>query len=50
MKSDMAKMFENSQEKIMLNYFDVASWVDAKVVDIPFSEAIKQNTKIENQR
>lgn len=50
MKSDMAKLFENSQEKIMLNYFDVASWVDAKVVDIPFSEAIKQNTKIENQR
>jgi len=43
MKSELTEAFKDDKERVVLDYFDFDSWVDAKLKGIPFTEAIKQN-------
>ena len=41
LKEDFEKLLEIPSEKVMLQYFDIISWVDSKILDQPFSEVLK---------
>jgi len=41
LKEDFEKLSEIPSEKVMLQYFDIISWVDSKILDQPFSEILK---------
>ncbi len=42
MKSEFEELFENPNERVLLDYFDVLSWLDSKIQNISFSEAVKK--------
>ncbi len=41
LKEDFEKLSQIPSEKVMLQYFDIISWVDSKILDQPFSEVLK---------
>lgn len=45
MKNDFDKLFTNSQEKVLLDYFDINAWVDSKIKGQKFAEVLQQNSK-----
>lgn len=42
-KQDLVKLFKNPKEQVVLEYFDIQSWVDSKVEAIAFSMAVQKN-------
>ena len=40
MKSDMDEMFKDSQERVVLDYFDFDAWVTSKLEGGSFAEAV----------
>jgi hypothetical protein len=49
MKNDLNKLLENPQEKVVLEFFDILAWIEAKLNDIAFAEAVKDKFRSENQ-
>ena len=49
MKSELEELFENPVERVLLDYFDVMAWLDAKILNITFAEAVKKRTGLEKK-
>jgi tetratricopeptide (TPR) repeat protein len=45
MKNDFDKLFTNSNEKVLLDYFDMNAWVESKIKGQKFSEVLQHNSK-----
>jgi hypothetical protein len=41
LRDQLAKVLKDPNESLSLKYFDLLSWANSKVNDIPFSEAVK---------
>lgn len=44
MKNDFDNMFNENQEKVLLDYFDINAWVDSKIKGQKFSDVLQQLT------
>ncbi len=42
MKTELETLFENPIEKVLLDYFDVLAWLDSKILNISFTEALRK--------
>ncbi len=45
MKADLDEIFKDKNERVVLDYFDFESWLNAKMNDISFSKAVTQKAK-----
>lgn len=45
MKEEISVLLEDHHERVVLEYFDIASWIDSKIEKVPFAEAVGQNLK-----
>ena len=43
MKTEIAKLLEDHNERVVLEYFDIMAWIDSKLNKISFEEAVKHN-------
>ena len=50
MKSELEVLFENPVERVLLDYFDVLSWLEAKIQGVTFTEAVGRKKLIAASR
>ncbi len=50
LKDRLDGLFEDNREKVILEYFDFQSWLDSKLQDISFSEAVKRRVAREKEK
>ena len=46
MKQETDELFKDPQEQVILEYFDLSSWIDSKIHAETFIESVKKNAKI----
>lgn len=46
MKNELEELFENPMERVLLDYFDILSWLDSKIQNISFTDAVKKRKLI----
>lgn len=49
MKAELEELFENPVERVLLDYFDVMAWIDAKIQNISFTDAVKKRSDQEKK-
>jgi tetratricopeptide (TPR) repeat protein len=42
MKSDLEVLFENPVERVLLDYFDILSWLEGKILGVSFTDAVRR--------
>jgi hypothetical protein len=43
MKEEIDALLKNENERVVLEYFDIAAWIQSKLEKVPFSEAVKRS-------
>jgi len=46
MKLELEKLFENPVERVLLDYFDVLAWLESKIQNISFTDAVRRKKLI----
>lgn len=46
MKQDLEEIFENKGEDLLLNYFDILTWVESKIQRVAFPELLKRGLEV----
>lgn len=49
MKHDLEELFNDKKEEVLLNYFDVMTWIESKIAKIPMQEVLKQKHQLATQ-